>query len=569
MKLTNHEFTKLLSEQLSADEDNTSTQLAKMLSEFNKAGENGEEFIINGLGSFSLVGGSVQFHPSDEFSTEINHNYEGMEPVDVDAALVVDADEIKPSKSKKTVKKDVIIVDEGVEGEEDPFGIDSDEPSVLVRYKEDVYDKDDDELVEVEGESLDDPGEIDKADTKDIFEDVRNEVVSETDKSVNEVSDDFFDGSETITIDEESDIADEIDQNINDQTVEETDTLKSAEENEADDLESTTVSDFEEPLLNINTKSSGDLEDETEDIFDFIGVKLDDNPSVLENPSEEFDVEEIFDPIESVADTMVTINDTVTVEAQSEDPVTESEIQAGASAGPRIVKLSEHQKSQSNVMGILKLIGIAALLLVIVGGAWWAYVTYFDTLFGTSSNEPIVMSIGTPADTETDQVSQNDEDAIFQQGVSIPLGSADDDPAPEITPDLTVTKEIISPVTPDPAPAGVPTATVESSQSVPPTPREDTASDDVYGLMGSSREIQGNVFSIIVHSLPSQISANEECDKIVSSGLRCIVRVATRPDGRTTYRVGIGQFPSMDAAQEQAELLDEPFKSRNFVARVN
>lgn len=446
MKLTNHEFTKLLSEQLSADEDNTSTQLAKMLAEFNKAGENGEEFIINGLGSFSLVDGSVQFHPSEEFSTEINHIYEGMEPVDADAALVVDSDEIKPSKSKKTVKKDVIIVDEGVEGEEDPFGIDSDEPSVLVRYKEDVYDKDDDELVEVEGEPLDDPGEIDKADTKDIFDDVPNEVVS---------------------------------------------------------------------------------------------------------------------------DTMDITGDTVTVEAQSEDPVTESEIQAGASGGPRIVKLSEHQKSQSNVMGILKLIGIAALLLVIVGGAWWAYVTYFDTLFGTSSNEPIVMSIVTPNHTETDHVLHNNVDSIFQQGVSIPLGSADDDPAPEITPDLTVTKEIISPVTPDPAPAGVPTATVESSQSVPPTPREDTASDDVYGLMGSSREIQGNVFSIIVHSLPSQISANEECDKIVSSGLRCIVRVATRPDGRTTYRVGIGQFPSMDAAQEQAELLDEPFKSRNFVARVN
>lgn len=569
MKLTNQEFTKLLSEQLSADEDNTSTQLAKMLAEFNKAVENGEDFIINGLGSFSLVDGSVQFNPSDEFSTEINHSYEGMEPVDVDAAMVVDADEIKPSKSKKTIKKDVIIVDEGVEGEEDPFGIDSDEPSVLDTSKEDVNDKDDEELVEEDNESLEEPDEIDKSETEDVFEDGSNEIDSETEDSENELSDGIVDESETIMTDEEPDIADISDQDIKDETVEGTATVESAEENVADDFESTAVSDFEEPLLNINTKSSGDIEDETEDIFDFIGVKLDENPSALENPSEEIDVEEISDPIESVSDTIVTTSDTVTVEAQSEDPEAETDIQAGASGGPRIVKLSEHQKSQSNVMGILKLIGIAALLLVIVGGAWWAYATYYDTLFGTTSNEPIVMSIGTPTNTETDQVSQNDEDAIFQQGVSIPLGSADDDPEPEIIPEETVSEEIISPVTPDPTSAGVPSASVESPQSVPPTPREVTASDDVYGLRGSLRDIQGDVFSIIVHSLPSQISANEECDKIVSSGLRCIVRVATRPDGRTTYRVGIGQFPSMGAAQEQAELLDEPFKSRNFVARVN
>jgi nucleoid DNA-binding protein len=567
MKLTNHEFTKLLSEQLSTDEDNTSTQLAKMLAEFNKAVENGEDFIISGLGKFFLQDGSVQFHPSDEFSTEINHNYEGMEPVDVDAPLVVDSNDIKPSKSKKPVKKDVIIVDEGVEGEEDPFGIDSSEPSVLdsaVKITEDIDDEIDAEPSADDNKPVYDPSKDEATDTEVGIVDRDNGLVSEIDEPDFEGAENIGDESVVGSTDEELDIIDgniQSSEESNDKIIIDSHTTGIDVE---DDSDSSTVSDFEEPLLNFNTKNSGDVEDETEDIFDFIGVKLDDNSSTLENPSEEIEIEDNFDPIDRVIGDLDTNEDVAPFEAQIEDLDDESDIQAGVTGGPRIVKLSEHQKSQSNVMGILRLVGIAALILVTVGGAWWAYQTYFDTLFGRTSNQPIVMAIGPPANSDVGQGSQNDEDAIFQPGVSIPLGSAEDDPESEIIPE-----EAVSTARPDPAPVSVARTPLVSPQNEPTTTQEATQSGNIYGLRGTSKDIQGDLFSIIVHSLPSEISANEECNKIVASGLRCIVRVATRPDGRTTYRVGVGQFPSMVAAQEHVDLLDEPFKSRNFVARVN
>jgi len=51
--------------------------------------------------------------------------------------------------------------------------------------------------------------------------------------------------------------------------------------------------------------------------------------------------------------------------------------------------------------------------------------------------------------------------------------------------------------------------------------------------------------------------------------LRCLVREAMSPQGRPTYRVGIGQFASYEIAEAAVVELTEPFRSRYFIARVN
>jgi len=502
MKLTNQEFVKLLSEHLSSDVQNTSAQLAKMVAEFNKSVENGEVFTIKDLGSFYLDEGLVQFDPSDEFSTEINHPYEGMQPVDVDAAQVGESDFEKPIKSKETGKKDNTIVDKAVEEEENPFGIISEEPSVLDSSK--IVSEDDIQTEE--------------------------SVIVEPETHLNQDSDD------------------------------------------ARDAEMVTDEESSEPSLNINTKNTDKTEEETEDFFDFIGVKRDENQPSLENPSEEIeeevlaesDMDEFSEP-----DLLETQSDTDGLEETQE-----SDLNVPESSGPRIIKISEHEKTQTDYSAILKMAGIAAILLLVVGAGWWVYSQYFAVV-SVSANQTIVMNPGPVDVADSGQSSQTEEDAMFQPGVSIPLGSADDGPMTMAGTEGAVADAIEQPSTPDVAAAGVatrsPASEVHSAPATTMTPLPTVAdtSDEIYGLRGTARNIQGSVFAIIVHSLPSQNAANAECDKIVAFGLRCIVREARRPDGGRTYRVGIGQFPSMGVAQEQISSLEEPYRSRNFVARVN
>ncbi|MEX2641105.1 MAG: SPOR domain-containing protein, partial [Balneolales bacterium] len=74
-------------------------------------------------------------------------------------------------------------------------------------------------------------------------------------------------------------------------------------------------------------------------------------------------------------------------------------------------------------------------------------------------------------------------------------------------------------------------------------------------------------FTIVVHSLPYRL-ASEERDMLNHAGYRAVLNKVTLADGRETWRVGIGQFETMDEATEAIERLDEPYKSSNFVARV-
>jgi cell division septation protein DedD len=376
----------------------------------------------------------------------------------------------------------------------------------------------------------------------------------------------------------------EVDENMDESPEEDISQIFSTEDTSSyDEKKEEIVSkeEFAEPLLNFNTKNTDKTEDETEDIFDFIGVKLDENQPPLENPSEELEIEETLEPAMEESTEPELAEDPFDSEEIAETEETEDALPE--EGGPRIIKLSEHKKSQVNYTGIFKLVGLAALLLLMVGGGWWVYNQYFGAHSGPTASQNIVLpSIPQEAQGQT---AQGDEDAIFQSGVSIPLGSAADDPAP-----VASTEEAIADATEQPSPTQDIVASSEPStpaasevrESPPPAPTTTqptttattqpattARSDDVYGLRGATRDIQGFVYAIIVHSLPSQNAANAECDKIVASGLRCIVREVTRPNGGTTYRVGIGQFPTMGAAQEQVSSLEEPFRSRNFVARVN
>lgn len=98
-------------------------------------------------------------------------------------------------------------------------------------------------------------------------------------------------------------------------------------------------------------------------------------------------------------------------------------------------------------------------------------------------------------------------------------------------------------------------------------PIDEVTTTDPYGLYGELADTDGTVYTIVVHSLGSESVANRTADELRADGFRISIR-ETNVDGETYYRVGIGQFPTIREAQQEASTLPEPYNNQNFIQRL-
>lgn len=98
-------------------------------------------------------------------------------------------------------------------------------------------------------------------------------------------------------------------------------------------------------------------------------------------------------------------------------------------------------------------------------------------------------------------------------------------------------------------------------------PIDEVTTTDPYGLYGDLADPEGDVFTIVVHSLRDRDVADQTADELRAEGFRITVNERV-VDGQTYYRVGIGQFPTIREAQQEATTLPEPFNNQNFIQRL-
>ncbi|MFO7845191.1 MAG: SPOR domain-containing protein [Balneolaceae bacterium] len=98
-------------------------------------------------------------------------------------------------------------------------------------------------------------------------------------------------------------------------------------------------------------------------------------------------------------------------------------------------------------------------------------------------------------------------------------------------------------------------------------PAEAEPENDRFGLYGELSETDGRVYTIVVHSLRQSSVAERTADELRNEGFRTSIRERT-VDGQTVYRVGIGQFPDVETAQQEAATLPDPFKNQHFIQRL-
>ncbi|MDZ7680897.1 MAG: SPOR domain-containing protein [Fodinibius sp.] len=87
-----------------------------------------------------------------------------------------------------------------------------------------------------------------------------------------------------------------------------------------------------------------------------------------------------------------------------------------------------------------------------------------------------------------------------------------------------------------------------------------------YGLHGSVNEnIDG--YTIVVHSLQEMEKANQRRKNLQEAGFRALVNRAS-VNGAMYYRVGLGQFESVEAAQQAVSKIPEKYRDNNFIKRI-
>lgn len=88
-----------------------------------------------------------------------------------------------------------------------------------------------------------------------------------------------------------------------------------------------------------------------------------------------------------------------------------------------------------------------------------------------------------------------------------------------------------------------------------------------YGLKGEVNDAVTNGYTIVVHSLRNKEQAEINQQALEEQGYRAIISQAN-VQGTTYYRVGIGQFETIQAAQKAIDRIPEQFKSNNFIKRI-
>jgi nucleoid DNA-binding protein/cell division septation protein DedD len=133
-------------------------------------------------------------------------------------------------------------------------------------------------------------------------------------------------------------------------------------------------------------------------------------------------------------------------------------------------------------------------------------------------------------------------------------------------PPVTAERDITESTEPEePEPVQVPEP--ENDPEPLDDPVDEVTTTDPYGLYGELAETDGDIFTIVVHSFRSRNVAERTAQELREREFRVSVSERT-VDGENYFRVGIGQFPTIREAQQEASTLPDPYNSQNFIQRL-
>jgi hypothetical protein len=166
MTIDKKQLISLLEEKTGLEREQVEVQLSELISRIQKAAEEDKTFEVEGFGTFSMEGGSLQFEPGDVLEMEINNKYAGMKPIELIGAFKepesdeevpeVDMTEAKPrevdTENKWAFDSDATgkeKKEQEVEAIEPESGIDDEEPETEKATELEEFGEDQKEAEEV------------------------------------------------------------------------------------------------------------------------------------------------------------------------------------------------------------------------------------------------------------------------------------------------------------------------------------------------------------------------------------------------------------------------------------
>src|SRR6056297_3789474 len=212
-------------------------------------------------------------------------------------------------------------------------------------------------------------------------------------------------------------------------------------------------------------------------------------------------------------------------------------------------KFQAKKRSGSIIWVFAAIVAVAALVL--------AYLYFIGSLATTTQQpSPAVTQVEPEAlndMSEDDQSSSAGESNDVQPSETENQGQESETPEAEI--------EIESSVEP-------PEDIIPSDPAEPARETEVSNEDQpLYGLRGSVMEEANSGYSIVLHSFTEEENARSTSESLTQQGYRSIVSSRTVAD-RTMWRVSVGQFETLQDAQQATRNLPEPYNTQNFIHRI-
>lgn len=88
-----------------------------------------------------------------------------------------------------------------------------------------------------------------------------------------------------------------------------------------------------------------------------------------------------------------------------------------------------------------------------------------------------------------------------------------------------------------------------------------------YGLRGAADGGLNGEFTIVVHSFRLKSTVEDLAVQLNQEGYRTVLSESTGADG-SRWRLGLGQFPSQESAEEAAQQLPEPYINNYFIEQL-
>jgi len=527
MTIDREKLIQLLVAKTGYDRERVEAQLSELISRIHEAASEGKSFEIEGFGIFTLQDDELNFEPADELRTEINHKYAGMEPIELIGAYGESEEEVETEpESEREAESDLELEEEGFVAETEAGSEDRIEIETETGTEE-----------ETEPETEPESGEKESEEPAADVAEESGEAGAEED--------------EIWGIDDESSLADEISKARTEKW------KKAQQEANQDEREA-------EPEQPETTEESSASDEDIDEVL----KSLQDEPTIGKDEAEEQEEQVEFDDLErmlSEEEQEAGQQDAETEPAGTESGRWEpgSELKTSkpqkkvAKAGPK-AKRKQAQKKKDPIGTILTVF----LILVIVGvGGWFAY----D--MGVFSGITALISGGSDQVASTEQPQLQNQDQLPSQTQTQPLPQ---DQSQQPSPDQNA--DAAGGPGQQQADVANQQQQQQSGQAAEPETGNAVATDTgtgepTYGLKGPVNPDANTGYTIVVYSLQNETRARRLQNDLSDEGYRALLTDAV-VNGNEYWRVGLGQFATVNDAQAAARSLREPFRNNFFIRRI-